>query len=322
MRDRRQLVEALLLALEFAEATTVGAEPTTAAATSSTASATSSTVAKATAAASTTTAEAATTSTATTSTAAAKATASTIVGTRSSVVDADSTALDILTVQSLESSSSLLGGGEVDVSETLERAGVAVGGKGDTSDAAVLGEDLLDGIVGAVKGQVAEEESVGGSAALVAVFVGASVLVRLLTRSAKVHVQLATIELILVHLLLSLGSVGGISKLDVTKALGAPRLAVSNDTAANDVAEALELAAEPVLINVPAQAANEQVLDTVSGGSGGVGLGFLDGRLSSGFSLALLGWSLLLLAVGVGRVGSGVRIGIGVVRRLRELVTW
>jgi hypothetical protein len=307
-RRATSLVEALLLTLEVTEAATVGAEATTAATTTvtSTTAATSTTVAKATTASSTaaatTSAEAA--ATATSATATTESTTATVVGAGSSVVNADGTTLNILAVQSLEGSSSLLSCGEVDVSEALERAGVAVGGERDTGDAAVLGEDLLDRVVGAVERQVAEEEGVGRSTALVAVLGGAVVLCGLLTGSAEVDVQIAAIKLRLVHLFLGGGSLSSSGELDVSETLGATGLAVGDDTAAGDVTEPLELAAEPVLIDVPAQAANEQVLDAL--GDGSLDLCLLDDGLGSLLGLALLGRSLLLArGVRVRVVGVG-----------------
>jgi hypothetical protein len=209
-----------------------------------------------------------------------------------------------LTVQSLKGSSGLLNGAEVDVSETLERTSVTVGRERDTGDVAVFLEDLLDALVGAVEGKVAEEESVGGGAALVTVLVGAGALVGLLAGGAEVDVQRTAVKLVLVHLGLGLSSVGSVGELDVSETLGAAALTVGDDTASGDVTEALELAAEPVLIDVPAQAADEEVLDTLGGGL--LGLGLLDGGLGGGLGLALLGGSLLFAGGGVVRVGVGL----------------
>jgi phage terminase Nu1 subunit (DNA packaging protein) len=94
-----------------------------------------------------------------------------------------------LAVQSLKSGGSLSLGAEVDVSETLERTGVAVGGERDTGDVAVFSEDLLDALVAAFERDVAEEEGVAGSAALVTVLVRTGTTFGLLlTRSAEVDV--------------------------------------------------------------------------------------------------------------------------------------
>jgi hypothetical protein len=301
------LVKALLLTLEVTEAATVGAEATTAATTTvtSTTAATSTTVAEATTASSTAAATSTTVAEATATSATASTEATTaVVSTGSSVVNADGTTLNILAVQGLERSGGLLGCCEIDVSKALERAGVTVGREGDTGNATVLGEDLLDRIVGAVKGQVAEEKGVGRSAALVTVLGGAVVLGRLLAGSAEVDVQVAAIKFRLVHLLLGSGSLSSSGEFDVSETLGATGLAVGDDTAAGDITEPLELAAEPVLIDVPAQATNEQVLDAL--GDGSLNLCLLDDGLGSLLGLALLGRSLLLArCVRVRVVGVG-----------------
>jgi hypothetical protein len=224
-----------------------------------------------------------------------------------SVVDTDGTAADVLAVQSLKSGGSLILGAEVDVSETLEGTGVAVGGKRDTGDVTVLLEDLLDALVGALERDVAEEESVAGRAALVTVLVGTGTVgIGLSTGSAEVDVELTTVKLVLVHLLLGLGGIGSVGELDVTESLSTASLTVSDDTAANNLTEALELAAEPVLIDVPAHVTNEEVLDTLLSG-GLLGLGLLDSGGSGLLSLALLGGSLV--ALGSRRVvGVGIRV--------------
>lgn len=318
----RRLVEADLGALEVTKATTVEGAATTAAATATTATVTEATATSTASTAATTVAEATTaaTTSATTSTETTAAAAVAVI-TGSSEVETDGTTGNLSAVEGLESSGSLLSGREVDVAETLEGTGLTVGGEGDTGDVAVLLESLLDDLVRAVEGEVTEEEGVAGSRALVAKLVGAveGLVGRLLAGSGEVNVEGTAIELVSHHLLLGGGSSGSIIELNVTETLGAAGLAVADDTAADDVTEALELAAEPVLVNVPAQAANEEVLDTLSGGGGGLlSLRLLDGRLSRLLGLALLGRSLLLIAVrGVGGVGIGIRVGIRV-RRLME----
>lgn len=303
----RHLVKGLLLALEVAEAATVEASTTT------TATGTSTAAAKAATAATTTTATATvaksstattTAASATTAEAAATTTAtSAVVLTGSGIVDADVATSDILTVQSIKSGSCLLLGTEVDIAEALDGASVAICGQRDASDVAILGEDLLDALVGAVERKVTEEQGVAGSATLVTVLVGTIIglaSVRLLAGGAEVDVQLAAIELVLVHLGLSLRGISNLSELNVSEALGATSLAVGDDTASDDFAEALELAAEPILVNVPAHVANKEVLNTLSS-SRGLSLGLLDGGLSGGLGLALLRRGLLLVAVRVGR---------------------
>jgi hypothetical protein len=314
--EARRLVEADLGALEVSEATTVEGTTTTATTATATTTATTTTVAEATAAATTATTEASATAAATTAaTTTETATASTVaVIAGSSEVETDSTASNLGAVESVKSRLGLLSGREVDVSETLEGTGLAVCGQRDTGNVAVLLEGLLDDLVGAVEREVTEEESVAGGAALVAVLVGTveGLVGRLLAGSAEVDVEGTAVKLVSHHLLLGLSSSIGILKLDVTETLGAAGLAVADDTAAGDGTEVLELTAEPVLIDVPAQAANEEVLDTLSGGRGLLSLGLLDNGLGSLLSLALLGGSLLLIAVGrVGGVGVGVGVRVG-----------
>lgn len=306
----RCLVEADLGTLEVTEATAVERTATTAATatavTKATATAatstTTTTVAEATTASTAAAAEAAA-ATATTATEATATAASVAVVTGSSEVETDGTASNLGTVEGLESGAGLLCRGEVDVTEALEGTSLTVGGKRDTGDVTVLLERLLDSLVCAVEGQVTKEQSVAGSRALVTELVGTveSLVGRLLTGSGEVNVERAAIKLVSHHLLLSLSS--GISRLelDVTEALGATSLAVANDTAAGNGTELLELAVEPVLINVPAQAANEEVLDTLTTSGGSIlSLGLLDGRGGSLLSLALLGRGLLVAVGGVG----------------------
>lgn len=68
-------------------------------------------------------------------------------------------------------------------------------------------------------------------------------------------------------------------------------LTVSDDTAASDLTEALELALKPVLVDVPAEVSDEQVLDTLASI---LGLVLLHSGLALSLSLALLGRSLIL----------------------------
>lgn len=94
---------------------------------------------------------------------------------------------------------------------------------------------------------------------------------------------------------------------------GASRLTVGDNTAAGELTEGLELAAEPVLVNVPGQVTNEQVGGSTLGG--GLGLGLLGGSDGLLLSLALLGGDSSLFAVLGLRVG-GVGAGLAVARVL------
>jgi hypothetical protein len=253
----RSLVEALLLALEVTKAAAIVVGTATAATTITTAPSTTATIAEATTASSTTTATSSTvakasTASSTTTAAAATKAATGVLNARSSVVNADGTTFNILAIQSLKSSGSLLSGGEVDIPKAFQCASVAVGRKGNTSDGAVLSKDLLDGIVGAVEREVAKKERIGWSAALVSVLIGAIVTSRLVTRSAEIDVQFTAIKLILVHLGLRLDSIINVGEFDVPEALGATTFTVGDDTAASDLSELLELTTEPIFIDVPA----------------------------------------------------------------------
>jgi hypothetical protein len=255
-QDARSLVETLLLALEVTKATTVVVGTATAATAITTAPSTTATIAEATTASTTTTtsstvAKASAASSATTAAAATKA-ATGVLNARSSIVNADSTTFNILAIQSLKGSGSLLSSGEVDIPKAFQCASVAVGRKGNTSDGAVLSEDLLDGIIGAIEREVAKEKRIGWSAALVSVLVGAVVTGRLVTRSAEIDIQFTAIKLILVHLGLRLDSIFDVGEFDVPEALGATTFAVGDNTAASDLSEFLELTTEPILIDVPA----------------------------------------------------------------------
>lgn len=219
----KSLIERLLLTLEVAEPATVKASATTTATTSSTAT-TKATTSSATAAPSTTIAEASTTTSTVATTTTAEATSatatSTVVFASGSVVNANVTALDLLAVQGLERGGSLILGAKVDVTKAFDGTSIAVSGQRYAGDVAVLGENLLDAFVRAVKGQVAKEQGVARRATLVTILAGTIVglaSIRLLTGSAEIDIQLATIKLILVHLSLSLGSIGSISKFDVTE---------------------------------------------------------------------------------------------------------
>lgn len=200
-------LEGDLLALEVTEATTVGS--TTAATTASTT--TTATSAEASTATAVTKAATASTATAATATAAETAT-TTVVVTRSSEVNADGATLNVSAVESLQSSSSLLGGLEVDIAEALGVAGVAVSGERHAGDGTVLAEVLRDDLVGGVEGDVANEESVARSATLVTIAAGTvtGTIGLVLARGAEVDVHLAAIELVLVHL--SLGLLGRLGR--------------------------------------------------------------------------------------------------------------
>jgi hypothetical protein len=96
--------------------------------------------------------------------------------------------------------------------------------------------------------------------------------------------------------------------------LGATRLAVSDDAAAVNGSVGSEGGREPLLVDIPAKVANEQVLNTLL--ASGLGLGLLDDGLGLILSLALLGGGLLLIGIAVAGVGVGIGGVIGVRRSL------
>lgn len=210
-------LEGHLLALEVAEATTVGRETTTAATgISATATATASTVAKA----STASTSAATASAATTTEATATATAvTTAVITGSSKVDADVASVNVLAAETVKSSLGLLDGAELNVSEALGGAGVAVGGQRDTSDLTEGAEGLADGVVGRVEGEVANEQCVARRTTLITKLFGASgtLVLVLLARLAEVNVQSTAVEVRVVESLLGSLRLISVAELDVSE---------------------------------------------------------------------------------------------------------
>lgn len=207
-------LEGYLVALEVVEAATVGGE-TTATTTATTTSATATAVAKATTAATT----AATAAAASTEAATATTVTAAVVVTSGSKVDANVTAVNILSAQTVKSGLSLLDSGELNVSEALGGTSVTVGGERDTGNLAVLAESLANGVVGGVEGEVSNEQSVAGSAALVTELLGASstLVLVLLAGLAEVDVQSTTVKVGIVEGLLGrLRSVGG-CELNVTE---------------------------------------------------------------------------------------------------------
>lgn len=98
--------------------------------------------------------------------------------------------------------------------------------------------------------------------------------------------------------LAGLGGIGGVDKLDVSVTLAALRVAVGDDANAGDLAELFELTSEPLLVNVPAEVADEKVASGLT--LGALDLALLGGVLGGSLGLALLvlnGRGLLLLII-------------------------
>jgi hypothetical protein len=211
-------LESHLLALEVAEATTVGRETTTAAARISTTTTASTATATTTVTKATTTSATATAATSTEAAATATTVAAAVV-TGSCEVDADVASINVLAAQTVKSSLGLLDGSELNVSETLGGAGVAVGGQGDTVDLTEGAEGLADGVVGRVKREVANEQCVARLAALVTKLLGTrgAVIRLLLTRLAEVDVQSTAVEVRVVESLLGSLRLSSIAELNVSE---------------------------------------------------------------------------------------------------------
>jgi hypothetical protein len=199
----RALIEGDLLALEVAEATTVGRGLIASAVTSTTTSATTATAVESTTAttAATTTAEASASTASTTTAETTTTTARRIVvfGPRSSEVETDCSATNVGAVESFDSSSSLFDRAESNVSEALQLSRLAVSWERDTGDGSELLEHLGDLIIVGLEGKVTEEYGVTGVALLVTKLVGAvvgeGVAIALRTRLAEVDVQGAATNL-------------------------------------------------------------------------------------------------------------------------------
>lgn len=146
------LLEGDLGALERTKATAVGGR-TTATATSTTTTTTAATTA-------TVTAETATATTAAATTTTTESTTLGALGLLSSIVQTAGATSEVGTVPG-NGSLGLLDGRELDVTETLGLAGLAVGGETDRDDLTALGKGTTDIILSGVEGQVSDEEGIG-----------------------------------------------------------------------------------------------------------------------------------------------------------------
>ncbi len=190
----------------------------------------------------------------------------------------------------------------------------------NVDDGSMLSESLTDHVLINIKGQVTAEESVRrwvgrvtelGSSGL------STVLWCLLgSWGREVDICWASIDILV---LLGLESSGGrlrLGELNVSETTGSARLLVSDDTGAGDLSELLELTVEPLIINVPAQVADEQVLGS---SIGSISLGLLGSSWCLILGFALLAWGSLFL-VALIRIRSGFLIIIRArVRRSRVI---
>jgi hypothetical protein len=173
-------------------------------------------------------------------------------------------------------------------------------------------ESLAEHVLVGLERDVTDEKGVGlwvlGVTVGLGAGVGAVLWCGVVTGSGEVNVGLATIDESTLLGLEGSGGIGRVGELNVTETLGAARLAVGDDASASDLSELLKLAVQPLVINVPAQVTNEQVL----------GSGILD------LSLGLLGGGLLLLIISLALLGWGGLLGalllLGVVGVVRVLL--
>jgi hypothetical protein len=181
-----------------------------------------------------------------------------------------------------------------------------------------IAEELTDHILVNIERQVADEEGVAlgadGVTVLLGALVGAGLGVGVVgLAGSEVKVDLATIDLLARHGLVSLGSRGGISEVDVAETTAATSSTVRDNTSADNALAVLESLVQAIIINAPGQAASEESLGAAGVGLS-VGLGLLGGSIDLLISLALLRGrgllSLLLLRGRIVGVGVGIRVGV------------
>ena len=181
-----------------------------------------------------------------------------------------------------------------------------------------IAEELTDHILVNIERQVADEEGVAlgadGVTVLLGALVGAGLGVGVVgLAGSEVKVDLATIDLLARHGLVSLGSRGGISKVNVAETTAATSSTVRDNTSADDALAVLESLVQAIIINAPGQAASEESLGATGVGLG-IGLGLLGGSIDLLIGLALLRGrgllSLLLLRGRIVGVGVGIRVGV------------
>lgn len=163
-------------------------------------------------------------------------------------------------------------------------------------------ESLANRILVSTECKVANEEGVRRRVLrvteLLSTVVGALLWCGVVARGREIDIGLTTINHGTLLGRKSSSTVGGLVELNVAKALGSTRVTVGNDTGSRNLTKLLELTVQPLVVDVPAQVTNEQVLGSrlvdsfnlglLCGGNGLiVGLALLRWRLGLGFSLAL-----------------------------------
>jgi hypothetical protein len=169
-------------------------------------------------------------------------------------------------------------------------------------------ESLTNSVLVSIKGKVAKEEGVRRRVLVVAILLSTALSTFLwcgiVTGSGEVDIGFTAINECTLLGLESCGSIGRVDELDVSETLGATSGLVADDTSTRDLSELLELTVQPLVINVPAQVTNEQVLGssilTI------LSLGLLCGSSRLLVCFALLGWRFGLALVRVAGVRSGL----------------
>jgi len=173
-------------------------------------------------------------------------------------------------------------------------------------------KSLTEHILVSLEGNVADEESVRLWVLRVterlSTLIGTLLWCGVVTGSREVNVGLTTVN---ESTLLGLESGSGISrvgKLDVTEPLRASRVSVADNASTSDLTELFKLAEEPLIIDIPAQVTDKQVVGSSILSTGrGLGLSLLGWGNLCIICLALLGWGSLLL---LRRVFRGVRVRV------------
>jgi hypothetical protein len=202
---------------------------------------------------------------------------------------------------------------ELNVSETLGGAGLTVGWQTDGLNSTVFSESVVQRVFVGGEGHVADPQGGAWRVLLVTELLGS--LLRVLrgrSSGSVVDVDRSTVNLLAVQLD-SLGGSLEFGKLDVTESTGSVLFSVHHDSHADDLTTFLELGLEPVVVDVPRERTDKDVLGRFLVTLFGVGLGDgtvlglcllgRGGSLLAGLSLAVGSGGLFLLFVGAVLVG-------------------
>jgi hypothetical protein len=172
-------------------------------------------------------------------------------------------------------------------------------------------EGLADDVLISFERQIPHKESVRGGVGRIAVLLGTVIGTvpwgGVVAGGSEVNVSDAAINLSTLLSIEGSSSINGLGKLDVSEALGAARISVSQDTCASNLTKLFELAVQPLVVDVPAQITNEEILDTAVLL---VNLGLLGRSNRLVVGLALLGRLSGLLFVIAGAIGTAARLAV------------